>query len=118
MFSAKRFFAKRWVRAYSQAFAALLSCSASAQTPTACARSWIDQVAEIGGMNKEKKKLGQSMTMDYVTQVLRMHGMNRPTRTKHQRTGCGIYDWAAFGRSGERAWVVLEASAKVEWMSS
>ena len=61
---------------YSQAFDALLSCSASTQTPTVCARNWVDQVADIGGMNEEERKLGQQMTMYYVTEVLRMHGGN------------------------------------------
>jgi hypothetical protein len=41
-----------------------------------CARNWVDQVADIGGMNEEEKNLGQQMTIYYVTEVLRMHGGN------------------------------------------
>jgi hypothetical protein len=60
---------------YSKASDALLSCSASTLTPTMCARNWVDQVADIGGMNEEEKNLGLQMTI-YYTEVLRMHGGN------------------------------------------
>jgi glyoxylase-like metal-dependent hydrolase (beta-lactamase superfamily II) len=63
-------------RTYSQAFSQLLSCSASSQSASNCAVSWIDQVASIGGMSDSEKKLGQGMTVYYVTDVLRAHGGN------------------------------------------
>ena len=63
-------------RTYSQAFSQLLSCSASSQSASNCAASWIDQVASIGGMSDSEKNLGQGMTVYYVTDVLRAHGGN------------------------------------------
>src|SRR5260370_37214765 len=63
-------------RTYSQAFDALRSCSASPQTATVCARSWVDQVADTGRMTEQEKKLGQQMTIYFVTEVLRAHGGN------------------------------------------
>lgn len=61
---------------YAQAFNELLSCSASSQTAAACAKTWVDQVADIGGMTEQEKKLGQGMTGYYVKDVLRAHGGN------------------------------------------
>jgi glyoxylase-like metal-dependent hydrolase (beta-lactamase superfamily II) len=61
---------------YSLAFDGLLSCSASSQTAAECAKSWVDQVAEIGGMTDKEKQLGQGMTVYYVKDVLRAHGGN------------------------------------------
>jgi glyoxylase-like metal-dependent hydrolase (beta-lactamase superfamily II) len=63
-------------RTYSTAFVQLLACSASSETAAACAASWIDQVATIGGMSDSERKLGQGMTTYYVTDVLRAHGGN------------------------------------------
>jgi glyoxylase-like metal-dependent hydrolase (beta-lactamase superfamily II) len=61
---------------YVQAFEKLLSCSNSSQTAPQCAKGWIDQVAGIGEMNEQQKKLGQGMTAYYITDVLRAHGGN------------------------------------------
>jgi glyoxylase-like metal-dependent hydrolase (beta-lactamase superfamily II) len=61
---------------YTQAFNELLSCSASSQTAAACAKTWIDQVADIGRMTDQEKELGQGMTVYYVKDVLRAHGGN------------------------------------------
>ncbi len=61
---------------YFQAFEKLLSCSDSSQTAPQCATEWVDQVAGIGEMNEQQKKLGQGMTAYYITDVLRAHGGN------------------------------------------
>jgi glyoxylase-like metal-dependent hydrolase (beta-lactamase superfamily II) len=61
---------------YFQAFENLLSCSDSSQTAPKCATDWIDQVAGIGEMNEQQRRLGQGMTAYYVTDVLRAHGGN------------------------------------------
>ena len=61
---------------YVQAFEKLLSCSDSSQTAPQCARDWIDQVAGIGEMDEQQKKLGQGMTAYYIADVLRAHGGN------------------------------------------
>ncbi len=61
---------------YLQAFEKLLSCSDSSQTATQCAAAWIDQVAGIGEMSEQQRKLGQGMTAYYITDVLRAHGGN------------------------------------------
>jgi glyoxylase-like metal-dependent hydrolase (beta-lactamase superfamily II) len=63
-------------RTYAQAFAQLFSCSASSQSAATCAANWIDQVATIGGMSDSERKLGQGMTVYYITDVLRAHGGN------------------------------------------
>jgi hypothetical protein len=36
-----------------------------------CATDWIDQVAGIGEMSEQQRKLGQGMTTYYITDVLR-----------------------------------------------
>jgi hypothetical protein len=41
-----------------------------------CARSWVDQVADIGRMTEQEKKLGQQMTIYFVAEVLQAHGAN------------------------------------------
>jgi glyoxylase-like metal-dependent hydrolase (beta-lactamase superfamily II) len=61
---------------YLQAFEKLLSCSDSSQTAAQCAADWIDQVASIGEMSEQQRKLGQGMTAYYITNVLRAHGGN------------------------------------------
>jgi hypothetical protein len=38
--------------------------------------NWVDQIAEIGGMTEQEKKLGRQMTAYYVTDVLHAHGGN------------------------------------------
>jgi glyoxylase-like metal-dependent hydrolase (beta-lactamase superfamily II) len=63
-------------RTYSTAFAQLLACSASSESAATCAASWIDHVATIGGMSDSDKKLGQGMTIYYITEVLRANGGN------------------------------------------
>ena len=59
-----------------EAFDGLLSCSASSQTTAACAKAWVDQVADIGKMTDQEKQLGQGMTGYYVKDVLRAHSGN------------------------------------------
>ena len=61
---------------YFQAFEKLLSCSDSTQTAPQCATDWIDQVAGIGEMSEQQRRLGQGMTAYYITDVLRAHGGN------------------------------------------
>jgi glyoxylase-like metal-dependent hydrolase (beta-lactamase superfamily II) len=61
---------------YFRAFEKLLSCSDSPQTASQCATNWIDQVAGIGEMSEQQRKLGQGMTAYYITDVLRAHGGN------------------------------------------
>jgi glyoxylase-like metal-dependent hydrolase (beta-lactamase superfamily II) len=61
---------------YSQAFDGLLSCSASSQSAAGCAKSWVDQIADISDMTEQQKKFGEQMTLYYVTDVLRAHGGN------------------------------------------
>jgi glyoxylase-like metal-dependent hydrolase (beta-lactamase superfamily II) len=61
---------------YSQAFEKLLSCSNSSHTALQCSTNWIDQVAGVGEMNDQQRKLGQGMMAYYLTDVLRAHGGN------------------------------------------
>jgi len=61
---------------YRQAFERLLSWSDSSQTAAQCAAAWIDQVAGIGEMSEQQRKLGRGMTAYYITDVLRANGGN------------------------------------------
>ena len=61
---------------YCQAFERLLSWSDSSQTAAQCAAAWIDQVAGIGEMSEQQRKLGRGMTAYYITDVLRANGGN------------------------------------------
>jgi glyoxylase-like metal-dependent hydrolase (beta-lactamase superfamily II) len=59
---------------YSQAFEGLIACAVSSQTAAVCANTWVDMVSGIGDMTEQQKKMGQQMTLYYVTEVLRKHG--------------------------------------------
>jgi hypothetical protein len=41
-----------------------------------CAQELVDQVADTGRMTEQEKKLGQQMTIYFVTEVLWAHGAN------------------------------------------
>jgi glyoxylase-like metal-dependent hydrolase (beta-lactamase superfamily II) len=62
--------------AYVQAFEKLLACSDSSNAAPQCAKDWIDEIAGIGEMDDQQKKLGQGMTTYYITDVLRAHHGN------------------------------------------
>jgi hypothetical protein len=50
----------------------------SPNTAPQCAADWIDQVAGIGEMSEQQRKLGRGMTAHYITDVLRAYSGNSP----------------------------------------